>query len=559
MPNSLSSTGLITSTQAELLANYTAAFQSIYGSSVNLSSDTPDGQMINLFIQSVLDLQDLLTQIYNSFDPDNAIGVILDQRVAINGIQRQAGTYSTTNITIVTSQSVNLYGLDQTVQPVFTVADNSGNQWNLMVTQTGVGPGTVVALFESATPGANQTIPNTITTPVTVVLGVTSVNNPTTYATLGINEESDANLKVRRQQSVALSAQGYLSSILAAVENVTGISSAYVYENTGDTTNGFGMPGHSIWVIIAGAAASASIANAIYTKRNAGCGMYGSITYPVTQVDGSSFNILWDNVAAENIFISFNAASIDGINAPNIAAISAGLVTNFVPSVYQEVNVNTLATKAQLIDPNALITSAGFSTGKLQTFTLSGIAASGTFVFNYGAYASAAINWNDSIGTIQSKVQAITGMSATLVTGSIASQSLVVTIALSSVASLFTVTSNSLQTGGAVPITFSLNNNYSNTLSPISPKYQFAVAQANIVILPMILSPITATVTHGTTKQLTGVGGYGVLVYSLSVNNSGGSINSSTGLYTAGATPSVDTAKVVDTLGNSVTATMTVI
>jgi hypothetical protein len=53
------------------------------------------------------------------FDPDNAVGVVLDQRVAINGIQRQAGTYTVTPITVVTSQSVNLYGLDQDVQPVY--------------------------------------------------------------------------------------------------------------------------------------------------------------------------------------------------------------------------------------------------------------------------------------------------------------------------------------------------------------------------------------------------------------------------------------------------------
>ena len=236
MPNSLTATGLTTATQSELLTNYTNALQQIYGSDINLQSDTPDGQLINLFIQSVLDVQDLLTQIYNSFDPDNAIGVVLDQRVAINGIQRQAGTYTITNITLVTSQSVNLYGLDQSVNPVYTVADGAGNEWNLVTTVLGLPAGTNVLVFQSATPGANIPIPNTIIVPITIVLGVTSINNPTTYITLGINEESDAALRLRRQISVSLSSQGYLQGLLAALENINGVTSAFVYENKSAST-----------------------------------------------------------------------------------------------------------------------------------------------------------------------------------------------------------------------------------------------------------------------------------------------------------------------------------
>ena len=115
MPNSLTSTGLTIASQAELVANFTAAMQAIYGSDINLASNTPDAQMMMEFIQAVLDLEDLVVTLYNFFDPDQAIGVVLDQRVAINGIQRQAGTYTVTNITLVNSQAVNLYGLDQDV------------------------------------------------------------------------------------------------------------------------------------------------------------------------------------------------------------------------------------------------------------------------------------------------------------------------------------------------------------------------------------------------------------------------------------------------------------
>lgn len=466
MPNSLTATGLTTATQAELVAAYTLAWQTIYGPDIDLSPSSPDGQRMLIEIQSALDNEDLITQVYNTFDPDNAIGVTLDWRVAINGIQRQAGTFTVTNITLVATQAATLQGLNQTNFPVYTVADSSGNQWELISTQVISGAGTYVFAFQSATPGANVSIPNTITVPVTIVLGITSINNPTTYTTLGINEESDAALRLRRQKSVALSSQSFYSSMIAALENINGITSAFVYENDTDSTDGDGVPGHSIWVIVAGTASNADIANAIYTKRSTGAGMFGLVVYDIVRPDGTSFPINWDVVTPEDLFIEFTATSLDGINPPNIAAIRAGLVANFVPGVFQEVNINALATAVQAIDPNTLVTDAGFS-----------IASGGPFT---------------------------------------------------------------------------------NTLLPTTKKNQFVVSAPNIIITPMILSPVTSTVAPGGTIQFTALGGFGTLTFSITSAGSGSPSVSGSGFYTAGAGAGTDQVKVLDSLGNAAFATVTV-
>lgn len=560
MPNSLGPLGLTTATQAELLTQYTTAFQTIYGSDITLTSDSPDGQLMNTFIQSILDLEDLITQVYNTMDPNNAVGVILDQRVAINGIQRKGGTFTVTNITIVTSQSVNLYGLDQTVQPVYTVADNAGNQWQLITTQLAVTIGTNVFSFQAASVGAILTTPNTITTPVVIVLGVVSINNPTTYTTLGTNQESDAALKLRRQQSVSIVSQGYLPGLLAALENLTGVTSAFVYQNTTDTTDADGVPSHSVWIIVAGTASEASIANVIYQKLNAGCGMFGQTNFTIIQVNGVPFTVTWDMVVAQNLFIQFTATSINGTSQPNISAILSGLPISFDPAVFQQVNINTLATDVQAIDSNTLVSAAGFSNGQTQILTLSGVAASGTFIVNYNGNASAAINWNDAIGTIQTKVQAVTGLSTALVTGSIVSQSLTFNLtAITNVLGLLYVSNNSLMTSAPAAITVSYNEGYTSTLIPTAKNDQFAVSSANIIILPMILSPTASTVKTLLTEQFTALGGYAPHVYTISVNNSGGSINSSTGLYTAGSTTGVsDGILVTDAFGYSGSASVTV-
>jgi len=460
MSNSIGATGLVTSTQAELVEYYTAQFQSIYGADINLNQDSPDGQMMMIFIQSVIDLQELLTQIYNSFDPDLAIGNVLDQRVAINGIQRQAGTHTVTNITLVITQALNIYGIDQDLFDPYTVSDSQGNKWELLESIVFGGAGTNVLAFQAVEPGEVYSVPNTITTPVTIVLGISSINNPTTYTTIGINEESDAELRIRRQKSVALASQGYLDGLIAALENIAGMVSVIVYENNTGSTDGDGVPSHSIWIITSGSAAAASIANAIYTKRNAGCGMKGDQTYIVSQADGSSFTIRWDIVESEDLFIKFTATSLDGINPPNIEAIREGLVTSFVPGVYEQVNINDLATAVQAIDNNTLVTSAGFS----------------------------------------------------------------------------------LSSGGA----------YTNTLTPSAKNKQFVVEEANIIILPIILNPV-APDPIGTEEeiQFSALGGFGAYTYTIEVNNSGGSINGSTGLYTSGTTPSVtDTIRVTDALAN---------
>jgi len=92
---------------------------------------------------------------------------------------------------------------------------------------------------------------------------------------------------------------------------------------------------------------------------------------------------------------------------------------------------------------------------QIQTLVLSGVPASGTFELQTSNGTTAAINWNDTVAQIQAKLEAVTGQTGWKVTGSLASESLVVTCGGTyGVAPPITVTANSLQTGGAVGITF---------------------------------------------------------------------------------------------------------
>lgn len=358
MPNLIDANGLQTKTYDELQTDLTADLQAAYGDDINLESDTPDGQLMNIYIQATLDNLDLIAQTNAGFDPDQAIGRILDSRVGLNGIQRKAGTFTRTPIQVVTDRALTLPGLDASIDDPngtgYTVSDNAGNQFILEETQVVGAAGTYSFEARAQNIGSQLTTPNTITVPVTVVVGVVSVNNPTTFTSLGLAEELDSDLRERRRKSVSISGQGWRDSLKAALDNINGVTYEEVYENTSGATDGDGIPGHSIWVIVDGGDV-ASIANAIYRKRNAGCGMLGAQVVPITQRDGTIFEVKYDLVVNEDLFIQFHVESINGIDIVDPVALKAGLVTLLVPGVFQTVNITQLGTLVQQIDPNAFV------------------------------------------------------------------------------------------------------------------------------------------------------------------------------------------------------------
>jgi len=358
MPNIIDASGLTTKTKDEIVTYLNGQFQTAYGADINLEPSSPDGQIIGIIAQLAVDNLDLQTQIYNTFNPDNAIGTTLDARAALNGIERKGGTFTLTNITVVTDRALSLAGLDAEIDNPdgvgYTVQDSSGNKFILAASQVIAGAGTYVYQFRAKDIGAVLTVPNTITTPVTIVLGVVSVNNPTALTSLGIDQEQDSPMKVRRQRSLALSSRGYLEGLLAALLNVNSVTAAFVYENVTGAVDGDGVPEHSIWVIVNGGS-DADVAAAIYSKRNAGCGMKGSEVVNVLQVDGTLFTIKFDRVTAQNLYIQLTMTPLDGVGTIDTTYMKAQIVARLVPGVFEQVNINELSTIVQQIDPNALV------------------------------------------------------------------------------------------------------------------------------------------------------------------------------------------------------------
>lgn len=307
MPDIINAAGLQVKTAAEITADLNSGMQGIYGADINIDQNSPDGQMIGILTQMAVDIRELAVAVNSGFDPDQAIGTVLDQRVTINNIQRRGGNYTIQPVDIVVTNTVTLVGLDANFSNPngtgYTVQDGSGNQFILSSTVTLI-PGSYPLNFRAKQVGDVNVPINTITTPVTVVLGVQSVNNSQAALTVGQTEETDTQLRTRRAQSPAIASSGYLNGLLAKVLALPTVTEAVLYENVGNDTDANGIPPHCMWLIAAGGS-SADLGQTIYQNKSAGCDMRGDITYNITTVSGSVFTAKWDVPIAQNLYIKF--------------------------------------------------------------------------------------------------------------------------------------------------------------------------------------------------------------------------------------------------------------
>ena len=75
--------GLQTKDNLVLVNDLVTGFQDIYsqnGETLNLDSNTPDGQLIELLAFMGTTIREMITEVYNSCDPDKCVGAVQDNR-----------------------------------------------------------------------------------------------------------------------------------------------------------------------------------------------------------------------------------------------------------------------------------------------------------------------------------------------------------------------------------------------------------------------------------------------------------------------------------------------
>lgn len=347
MVNEINENGLIVQTLPEIIAEITDSYKSIYGQDISVDSNTPDGQLINIEAMSKADTLDLATMVYNMFNVDTVRGVPQDILYKINNVYRKSSEFTFVQVNVTTTQPLNLQGLDSDITNPsgigYTVADNSGNQFILSNSISLTGAGTYTLEFRAKELGAIEVLPNTIVNMITIVSGVSSVNNPAIQYILGTSEETGQEFATRRNASTAISGKGFQDAFIAQLNSIPLVEFATVYNNTNNVPDAEGIPANGFWAIVEGGA-DANIAQVIYANMGMGNPMKGSSSYTITKANGETVDIKWDRPVAQPLYVKMTVQSKVG-QAPDVDFLKRYLVENKTFGVYEKADATGISCK----------------------------------------------------------------------------------------------------------------------------------------------------------------------------------------------------------------------
>lgn len=376
----LTYTGLETKDNNVLVGDLTQGLQDIYsrnGEVLNFDSNTPDGQLIQLLAYMGTTIRELITEVYNSCDPDKCVGSIQDNRYQINYLERKQGSFTLQNITITTNQTVSLQGLDASFNDpeasAFAVSDNNGNIWYL-VDSTTIYSGITTLEFRAKEKGEVVPVIGTITNQVTIVPGVLSVINNVGATSIGIVEESDSDFRIRRNQSVSRVAQNSADAIESQLLAMDGVVAVKVHQNRESTTDTTGTAGHTLWVIVEGGA-NTDIADVIYLNM-AGADTRGNVEVPLTSSSLQPITIRFDRETIKPLYIKFTIMPITDLGEINQSEIKSYIAENLIYNIGEDVEtskVTQICADAMLSDGgNGYALDVQLSTGGTATASVSG-------------------------------------------------------------------------------------------------------------------------------------------------------------------------------------------
>lgn len=312
-----------------------------FGASINLEPSSVFAQIAGIMAAAYAELWEAHEEVYDSFYPDSSIGASLDNVSALTGCSRlpaartrvmgtlfgTAGTVvSVGKVTSVTGSGKRFSLLagativavpawaNSTAYTVGARRSNGGKTYECITAGTSAGSGgptgtganitdgTVhwryVATTTACADGAfdcEETGPvpayaGTLTTIETPVSGWDGVVNLDDHGSLGRAVETDAELRLRREAQLASSGSATVDAIRADVMAVSGVTGCTVFENDTDTTNGDGMPPHSLEPLVTGGE-DAEIAAAIWSSKGGGAATCGSTTVSVNDSEGNPHDV----------------------------------------------------------------------------------------------------------------------------------------------------------------------------------------------------------------------------------------------------------------------------
>lgn len=333
----LDASGLSTQTQDEIVAQISARLRAVFGNNLVTDIESIIGQILAIFCEFNALNQQTILSVYQSFDPNSAIGVALDRVCAITGTRRKSSAPSTV-VGVLTFASAGTMAVGDLIR-------NDSNQtiWELTSgphTSAGPWPEEIAATFSAVVDGPTLANAGTVWTAITSVPGLTGFTNPDEDATPGRLQEGDPALRKRRITERYAANIGARGAIAAVISQVPGVELVRVYHNPSTyPVDVEGVPFKAFNVVVRTApnpptsAIQQAIADALLTVLGAGGEAYGT-DYDLTSTDSEGQTVTglrFDLVVDVNVFvkITLGTTGTEERISENLAATVAAEVLEY--------------------------------------------------------------------------------------------------------------------------------------------------------------------------------------------------------------------------------------
>lgn len=296
----LTADGLTTPTLADIQAQIAEDIHSGVDPALDLSSDSPDGEIVAIFASHAREVYEAIQDLYGLLDPANAEDALLENTSALTGTFREPATASTVAMSLTLGASFSaaigtlLVSVEDHPDRIFA------NTAEVTSTTAGVYTGQPFA----ATTLGPVAAPSGTLTVITPVAGWTAANNPLD-ADVGTDIETDVALRERREIELAAQGSSSVDAIRARLLRIEGVLAAVVYENTTDTTDAEGRPPHSIEAVLhAPDVDDDDIAQVLWDHHGGGIPPHGSDSGNAIDSLGNSRNVKFSRAVERAVWIT---------------------------------------------------------------------------------------------------------------------------------------------------------------------------------------------------------------------------------------------------------------
>lgn len=294
--------GFTPSTYKEIVSRVSNRLEA-FSPGIDLSSEAPDGQLVEIFSFEVAQLWSELSLVYNSYNPNQAVGDGLRNIGLLTGLTYGAATRSQAVVALV--------GVAGTTVPRGTLLANiNGDEFTTDLDATI--PASVTAI--SKVSGIVNVDVNTVNTVLDNVVGLVSVNNPTA-GRVGLLPQTDTQYRNLRNRTVLRNFKSVVDTIEARLTENLNIQQVIILNNDGNSSSlPDGTPPNHIHVTVGeidAAVTDEDIATIILNTKSLGCPTFGSTTVAVNDMQGHPHNVSFSKATPKAIYMNIEIVFLE--------------------------------------------------------------------------------------------------------------------------------------------------------------------------------------------------------------------------------------------------------